>query len=131
MSDYTKNNKAVYLLQYHVIWCPKYRKAILIGEIKTKLEQIIKEVCAEHNMTIKAMEVMPNHVHLFVSADPKMTPYKIVKNIKGRSSNVLRKQFPELMKLPSLWSGSYFISSIGNASEETIQRYIEEQWTKK
>src|ERR1035437_4450001 len=131
MSDYFRSNTAIYLLQYHVIWCPKYRKSLLQGEVKTRLEQIIGEVCSEHNINIKTMEIMRDHVHLFVSADPKMTPYKIVKNIKGRSSNLLRKEFPILMKLSSLWSGSYFISSIGNASEETIQRYIENQWTKK
>src|ERR1035437_3652160 len=99
MSDYFRSNTAVYLLQYHIIWCPKYRKSLLKGEVKERLETIVKEVCSEHNISIKTMEIMPDHVHLFVSADPKMTPYKIVKNIKGRSSNILRKEFPELMRL--------------------------------
>lgn len=131
MSEYRKNNKVIYLTQYHIIFCPKYRRGILVDKIKERLEQIIQEVCCEKNIEMKKMEIMPNHVHLFISISYKDAPYKIVKAFKGRSSNILRKEFPELLKMPTLWSRSFFLASMGNASEETIMKYIEGQWKKK
>ena len=128
MSEYIKNNKVIYLTQYHIIWCPKYRRGILKDKIKDRLQQIIEEICQEKYITIKKMEIMPDHIHLFISMSYKETPYKIVKLFKGRSSNLLRKEFPELLKMPTLWSGSFFISTIGNVSEKTIIKYIEDQW---
>lgn len=98
-----------------------------MGEIKERLEQIIKEVAEEKEITILALVVNPDHVHLFVSADPMIPAHKIVKAFKGRSSRFLRREFPELLKLPSLWTRSYFVSTAGNVSSETIKRYIEEQ----
>lgn len=130
MTNCSISNKAVYLLQYHIVWSPKYRRQLLTGSLKLRLEEIIKEVCCDKHLEIKALEIMPNHVHLLVSSNPKQTPYKIIKSIKGRSSNLLRKEFPELLKMPTLWTRSYFISSIGNVSEKTIKHYIESQWKK-
>jgi len=130
VSNYIVHNKAVYLVLYHVIWAPKYRRGLLIGEIKNRLEEIIKEVCCERGITIKAFKVMPDHVNLFISSNPREAPYKIVKALKGRSSNLLRKEFPELLKMPTLWTRSYFISTIGGISEKTVKRYIEQQWKK-
>lgn len=131
MSDYIHANKVVYLTQYHLIWCPKYRRDILVNSIKDRLEEIIKNVCAERQMKIKALEIMPNHVHLFVSISYQHAPFKIAHWVKGRSSNLLRKEFPELRKMPTLWSRSFFLASIGNVSGKTIKRYIEDQWKKK
>ena len=130
MSNYIYNNKAVYLLQYHIVWAPKYRRHLLVNKIKDRLESIIKEVCAAHSLSIRALKIMPDHVHLFIGSDPRKQPYKIVKAVKGRSSNLLRKEFPELLKMPTLWTRSYFIATAGNVSDKTIQRYIEDQWKK-
>jgi putative transposase len=114
-------------MNYHLVWCPKRRKSILIDDIKTRLEQIIREVCEERQVDILAMEIMPDHVHLFISTNPDMPIKDVIRYIKGRSSNRLRKEFPDLLKLPSLWTHSYFISTAGNVSSETIQKYISEQ----
>jgi putative transposase len=119
----------VYLVNYHLIWCPKRRKSVLVGKIKERLEQIIGEVATEKEIEILALVVNPDHVHLFISANPMIPAHKIVKAFKGRSSRLLRKEFPDLLKLPSLWTRSYFVSTAGNVSSETIQHYIEEQST--
>lgn len=127
--DYKRSKHQVYLLNYHLIWCPKRRKPVLVGEVKDELEQIIREISQELGFEILALEIRPDHLHLFVSTYPTLGCHKIVRAIKGRSSRVLRKKFPELLKLPSLWTHSYFVSTAGNVSSETIKRYIEEQPT--
>lgn len=100
---------------------------MLIGKIKDRLEQIIKKVATEKDLDVLALEIQPDHVHLFISGYPTVPVHKFIKLFKGRSSNLLRKQFPELLKLPSLWTHSYFVSTAGNISNETIRRYIEQQ----
>ena len=128
--QYKHSRNKVFLINYHLIWCPKRRKKILVGEIKTRLEQIINEVAKEKNIEILALEVMPDHLHLFVSSHPNILVHNLIKAFKGRSSNILRKEYPELLKLPSLWTHSYFISTAGNVSSETIKKYIEAQNTR-
>ena len=130
MDNYKKTDKHVYLLQYHIIWCPKYRKNLLVNEIKEKLTEIINSISNQNNCTIKSLEVMPNHVHLLISLDYKISVQKFMKLIKGRSSNELRSKFPELLKMSTLWTKSFFVSSIGNISENTVKNYIESQWKK-
>lgn len=130
MDNYKKTDKHVYLLQYHIVWCPKYRKNLLVNEIKEKLTEIINSISNQNNCTIKSLEVMPNHVHLLISLDYKISVQKFMKLIKGRSSNELRSKFPELLKMSTLWTGSFFVSSIGNISENTVKNYIESQWKK-
>jgi len=115
-----------YVVNYH-LFCPKRRKPILVGKIKERLEQIIKEVAEEKGIDMLALTVTPGHLHLFVSADPMIPAHKIVKAFKGRSSRLLRQELHELLRLPSLWTRSYFVSTAGNLSSETIKRYIEEQ----
>jgi len=127
--QYKHSRNAVFLINYHLIWCPKRRKKVLVGEIKTRLEQIINEVAKEKNIEILALEVMPDHLHLFVSSHPNILVHNLIKAFKGRSSNLLRKEYPELLKLPSLWTHSYFISTAGKVSSETIKKYIEAQNT--
>jgi len=102
----------------------------LVGKVKTRLEQIINEVAKEKEVGVLALEVQPDHLHLFVSSHPNIPVHNLIKAFKGRSSNLLRKEFPELLKLPSLWTHSYFVSTAGNVSSETIQKYIEAQSTK-
>jgi len=125
--EYKHSRNKVFLINYHLIWCPKRRKKVLVGEIKTRLEQIINEVAKEKNIEILALEIMPDHLHLFVSSHPNILVHNLIKAFKGRSSNILRKEYPELLKLPSLWTHSYFISTAGKVSSETIQKYIEAQ----
>ncbi len=128
--QYKHSRNKVFLINYHLIWCPKRRKKVLVGEIKTRLEQIINEVAKEKNIEILALEVMPDHLHLFVSSHPNILVHNLIKAFKGRSSNILRKEYPELLKLPSLWTSSYFISTAGNVSSKTIKKYIEAQNTR-
>ena len=125
--DYKHGRNKVFLINYHIIWCPKRRKKVLTGNIKTRLEAIVYEVAKEKGIDVLAFEVMPDHVHLFISAYPDITVHQIIKAFKGRSSNLLRKEFPELLKLPTLWTHSYFVSTAGNVSSETITKYIEAQ----
>lgn len=125
--NYKRSRHQVYLVNYHLIWCPKRRKPVLTGPIKTRLKEIIGEVSEELGLEILALEIQPDHIHLFVSTYPQLGCHKIIRSIKGRSSRLLRQEFPELLKLPSLWTHSYFVSTAGNVSSETIKRYIEEQ----
>ena len=112
---------------YHVIWCPKRRRKVLVGSIRNRLEQIIQEVVAENEWTIIELAIQPDHVYLFIRANPYTLPSDIPRLIKGRSSHDLRKKFPHLLKLLSLWTRSFFLSTAGNVSQETIRRYIERQ----
>jgi putative transposase len=124
---YQHSRNKVFLIQYYLVWCPKRKKPVLVGKIKERLEQIIYQVADELGIKILKLTINPDHIHLFVSAYPTISVHKIVKRIKSRSSNILRKEFPELLKLPSLWTHSYYVSTIGTVSKETIEKYIEAQ----
>lgn len=100
---------------------------MLVGDIKKRLAQILEEVAREKRVKILALEIMPDHLHLFVSCYPQILVHKLVKALKGRSSNILRREFSSLLRLPSLWTNSYFVSTAGNVSSETIRKYIEAQ----
>ncbi|MCG7840967.1 MAG: IS200/IS605 family transposase [Methanomassiliicoccales archaeon] len=128
--EYKHTTTKVFLINYHIVFCPKRRKAVLTGHIKERLENIIHEVASERHWTVMALEVMPDHVHLFISVEPNTSPNSVVKAFKGRSSRYMREEFPELLKLPSLWTRSYFISTAGNVSSDTIHRYVENQTRK-
>ena len=128
--DYTHNRTSVALINYHIVFCPKYRRKLLVDAVKSRLESLVKEVSAENKWDILAMEVMPDHVHLFVSADTKTKPHMVVKRFKGRTSRFLRAEFRDLRKMPTLWTRSYFLSTAGNVSAATIKKYIEQQWDK-
>ncbi|NEP32921.1 IS200/IS605 family transposase [Moorena sp. SIO3B2] len=121
------NPHSVTLLNYHFVWCPKRRKAVLTGKVKMRLQEIIFDLCGENNWRLIALEIMPDHVHMFLEVDPTFAPSVIIKRVKGRASHYLRKEFPQLLKLPTLWSPSYFCSTTGNASTETVKKYIENQ----
>lgn len=118
----------VYLNQYHVIFCPKYRRKVLIGDIEEDLKEILYEVAKENDVEIKALEIMPDHVHMFISFDPRQHIHKLIQTFKGRSSRILRKKYPSLKsRLPSLWTRSYFYCTVGHISEEVVMKYIENQ----
>ena len=127
--QYEHSRNQVYLMNFHLVWCPKRRRKVLVGEVSQRLREIINQVAAEKKVKILALEIQPDHLHLFVSCSPQMVVHNLVKAFKGRSSNILRKEFPSLLKLPSLWTNSYFVSTAGNVSSETIRKYIEAQST--
>jgi putative transposase len=124
--EYQHYNHSVGLAIVHFVFIPKRRKPVLKGEIRNRLYQIWQELAVEKKWNIRALEIAPDHIHLFVEINPTDPIHLVVKAFKGRSSNYLRKEFPELLKLPSLWSKSYFFSTAGNVSADTIQKYIED-----
>lgn len=125
---YKTSSHAVFSCQYHVIFCPKYRRSVLNGKIADRLKEIIKEKQGAFGYEILDMEVMPDHVHLLIDVDPKIGIYHVVTQIKGYTSKTLRSEFPELKKrLPTLWTHSKFISTVGAVTLEVVKRYIEEQ----
>lgn len=124
--DYKTHNHVKFLINYHFVFIPKRRKKVLINKIATRLRQIFLDLAIEKEWDILALEVAPDHVHLFVSVKPTDTPHLVIKAFKGRSSYYLRKEFPDLKKMPSLWTSSYFVSTAGNVSSEAIRKYIED-----
>jgi putative transposase len=125
---YRTHAGAVFSLKYHLVWCPKYRRKVLISPVDERLKELIVETAEEHRMTVHAMEVMPKRVHLFVEADPALCVAEIVNRFKGRSSRILRQEFASLRtRLPTLWSRSYYAGSVGAVSEGVVRRYIEAQ----
>ena len=125
---WTSSNKSVYNVAYHLIWCTKYRRKVLSETIQERLKSLLNQKAIDISVDIAEMEVVPEHVYVFVKCDPTDSPHWIVQQFKGYTANVLRKEFPELRtKLPSLWTRSYFCESIGCISERTIKKYIENQ----
>lgn len=125
---YKSNHNVVYSCKYHVVWCPKYRRPVLIDGVDERLKELIQEISERLNIEIIEMEVMPDHVHLLMEVDPQFGIHRAVKQIKGYSSRVLREEFPWLKsRLPSLWTNSYFVSTVGGAPLAEIKKYIENQ----
>ena len=125
---YAKNAGAVFSLKFHLVWCPKYRRPVLTGLVETRLKELLTEIAAEHDWTVHAMEVMPDHVHLFLESRPEWAVTEIVNRFKGVTSRALREEFHSLVtRLPTLWSRSYFAATVGAVSEATIRHYIEAQ----
>ena len=128
--EYKSNNNVVYSCKYHVVWCPKYRRKVLVGAISERLRELITQRCSEINAEILEMEVMPDHVHLLIEVDPQFGINQAVRSIKGFSSHTLRQEFPSLKsRLPTLWTNSYFVSTVGGAPLELIKQYIQNQET--
>jgi putative transposase len=128
MRSYKSNNNVVYSCKYDVVWCPKYRRKVLTADIADRLRALLHEVCTAHGAEILELEVMPDHVHLLVECDPQFGIHRLIKLCKGRSSRLLRQEFPQLRRrLPSLWTNSYFVSTVGGAPLAVIKQYIENQ----
>lgn len=126
--DFKSNSNITYSCKYHIVWCPKYRRKVLVGAIETRFKEIIAQACNEIKVDILEMEVMPDHVHLLLEVDPQLGIHKVVKMLKGRTSRMLRAEFKTIKsRLPSLWTNSYFISTVGGAPLEVIKQYIEQQ----
>lgn len=127
---YKSNKNVVYSCKYHVVFCPKYRRKVLVGEVELRLKELITRVCTESSIDIIEMEIMPDHVHLLLEVDPQYGIHRAVKLIKGTSSRALRTEFKYLTtKLPTLWTNSYFVSTVGGAPLEAIKQYVQNQNT--
>jgi len=125
---YNRNAGSVYNLNLHFVWCPKYRKPVLIGRVADRLRELIVEKSAQLGVEVLALEVMPDHVHLFLAVPPTDAPQFYANQFKGHTSRILRLEFPHLKStLPSLWSRSYYVGSAGHVSSETIEKYIAAQ----
>jgi putative transposase len=124
---HTHSKHCVYNISYHIVWIPKYRRKILINNVEKRLKELLILKANQLNINIKAIECMPDHIHLFIKASPSIPVIKIIKHLKGYSSKILRAEFSELCKMRSLWTPSYFCESIGNINEKTIIKYINNQ----
>lgn len=128
MKDMRGNNTVVYSCRYHVVFCPKYRRNVLTPPIDERLKTIIAGQIERWEQELIEMEVMPDHVHLLVGCDPQFGIHRLVKRVKGYSSHALRAEFPALKRrLPSLWTNSYLVSTVGGVTRETLKRYVESQ----
>lgn len=129
MVQYSSNRNIVYSCKYHVVWVSKYRRPVLNADVEKRLKEIILEVAKEIQVEVLEIEVgEENHVHLLVSVDPQFGIHKAIRRFKGVSSRYLRKEFPHLKKrLPTLWTNSYFVSTVGGAPLAKIKEYIANQ----
>ena len=126
--NYKCNNNIAYSCKYHVVWCSKYRRKVLVEEVEQRLKELIVGVASELRVDIIEMEIIPDHVHLLLEVDPQFGIHRAVKNIKGKTSRILRAEFISLRtRLPSLWTNSYFVATVGGAPLEVIKQYIESQ----
>lgn len=125
---YHTDHSIVYSCQYHVIFCPKYRRPVLVEAVAQRMKELVLEKQAEYGYTVMGMEVMPEHVHLLLDVDPRVGINNVVAKIKGYTSHELRKDYPWLKKrLPTLWTRSKFISTVGAVTLDVVQQYIASQ----
>ena len=128
MLGYKSNKNVVYSSKYHVIWCPKYRRKVLVGAIAKRLKEIMHKTALKYRADLIALEITPDHVHVLCEVDPQFGIHRFVKNLKGATSHHLRKEFVSLKRrLPSLWTNAYFVSIVGGAPLEVIKQYVENQ----
>ncbi len=130
-NNYKHTKTTVSLLNYHIVFCPRYRRKIFnIPGLEERFKELTEAECRKHNIDILAMECHIDHVHMFVSALPQLSIPEMLKIIKGSTSHVLRNEFKQLENMPSLWTRSYFISTAGNVSSKTIEMYVKTQKTR-
>ena len=130
-NNYRHTNTTVSFINYHFVFCPRYRRKIfLIPRVEERFKELIDEKCKELNIKIIAIECDKDHVHIFLNCMPKQSPNDIMQYIKGYTSKILRKEFEQLAKMPSLWTRSYFVSTAGNVCSDTIKKYVESQKTR-
>ena len=132
--EYHSASHCRYLTQYHIIWCPRFRFSVLKDGADETLKMILQEICDQYQYRIKALEVMPDHVHIFVDCPQTAAPCDIARTLKSISAVKLFRAYPSLKRFyarcGALWSSGYFISTVGHISESTVKKYIEEQKTK-
>ena len=126
-----RTHHAVYDLKYHLVWIPKYRKSLLLGSIEKRIKELFYEIAEEHDFEILAMDLTPDHVHLFVSAAPKWAPGKIVSIFKAITSKIIFEEFPQVKKKlwgGHLWSAGYYAAGVGDkVTAEMVKKYIRHQ----
>tara|TARA_B100002019_G_C21066613_1_gene496846 strand:- start:279 stop:686 length:408 start_codon:yes stop_codon:yes gene_type:complete len=128
LTHYKSNKNIVYSCKYHIIWCTKYRRDIIKNNIEEDLKNIIQNVANDLNVEVLEIETMPDHVHLLVDVDPQFGVHKFIKRVKGKSSRILRDKYQSIRKrVPTLWTNSYFVNSVGGATLDVIKKYIEDQ----
>lgn len=127
MNDLKQGRHAVYSIKYHLVWIPKHRNPVLINDFAKRLREIFSSVADDRGWTILELAFQPDDICLFFEATTREAPYQIAHTFKGRSSRLLRQEFPHLLKLPSLWTRAYFRATVGHVSSETIERYIQGQ----
>lgn len=128
MNRWKTSTTAVYNLSYHIVWCSKYRRPVLVGEIADRLDELLKQKAKELEIEIVETNIMSDYVHLFVKTKPIYAPQFVVGQLKGYTSRLLRQEFASLRsRLPTLWTRSYYVDSVGKLNEYTIRKYIEEQ----
>lgn len=130
-NEYKRTKTTVSLINYHFVFCPRYRRKIFnIPHLEERFKELVITECEKQDIEILAMECHIDHVHMFVSVLPTMSIVSIMKHVKGCTSHVLRNEFPQLKAMPSLWTRSYFVSTAGNVSSETIKWYVNTQKTR-
>jgi|SRR5690606_2706585 len=123
-----RTRHATYQINYHFVWCPKYRRPVLTGRVGDRLVELVHQSASELGGEVIELVVRPDHVHLFATFPPTIAPYQIMHRIKGATAHRLREEFPFLKsRLPSLWTRSYYVGTAGQVSSETIRKYIEAQ----
>lgn len=127
-NDYRHTNTTVSLINYHFVFCPRYRRKIfLIPKVEERFKELVNIKCKEMDIEIIAIECDKDHTHLFLNCSPALSPSDIMQKIKGYTGKILREEFYELSKMPSLWTRNFFVSTAGNVCSETIKRYVEDQ----
>ncbi len=128
VKKFKSNNNVVYSCKYHVVWCPKYRRKVLKDGVDVRLKEIITQIATEIAVDVLEMEVMPDHIHILLEVDPQFGVHKAIRRFKGASSRYLRQEFPHLKsRLPTLWTNSYFVSTVVGAPLEVVKQYIQLQ----
>lgn len=131
VTDFIHGRTCVYNINYHIVWCVKYRKKVLSSNISNRLYELLSQTAKKKGFEVVECRVgESDHIHCFVSAPPKLSVTQIVKYLKGISGNIILKEFPELRNelwKGELWNGSYFCETIGSTSQENIKKYIERQ----
>ncbi|MGG1662745.1 IS200/IS605 family transposase [Brevibacillus sp. NRS-1366] len=125
--EYRRSATTVSLIHYHFVFCPRYRRKVFVNQVEVRFKELLEEICQENDWLIVAMEVMPDHVHLFLNCLPTDSPSDVMAKVKGATSRRLRQEFGHLAHLSSLWTRSYFVSTAENVSSETVKRFVEEQ----
>lgn len=125
---YTTSKSCVFNIGYHLIWCPKFRRAVLENGVDIRLKELIHEKAKQNQYEIVEMDIMPDHIHIFLKCDPTDSPHRIVQQLKRYTSRNIRREFPKLRtQLPSLWTRSYYCESVGHINKDTVIKYIQDQ----
>lgn len=127
--SYKSTNTTVYSTKYQIVWCPKYRRAVLKGHLVGRLRELVVDEVERDGGEVIGLEIVPDHVHLLAEIPPPIALSRVMQAIKGQSSRVLRSEYPELMRGQCLWSRSWFVSTVGGAPLEVVRQYVENQQT--